>query len=118
VQETKTRGYDPLRFLESNDELAGVIGLLSSGFFANGDPSLFRPLVDSLLSRDEYLLFADFQSYCACQDRVDKVYRDQKVWTRMSILNVARMGRFSSDRSIRDYAKLIWGVKPVKIRID
>lgn len=117
VQQFRLQGYNPMHYVDSNDELRGVIDLLASGGFSNGDPNLFRPLVDTLVSRDEYMLLADFQSYLECQDRVDSAYRDQEQWTRMSILNVARIGRFSSDRSIRDYAEKIWNVKPVKIRI-
>lgn len=117
VREFKSQGYDPMRYVEPGSELAAVLDLVARGHFSQGDPRLFMPLVDSLLKHDEYMLMADFQSYCECQDRVDKAYRDQKRWTRMSILNVARMGRFSSDRAIRDYAEKIWNVKPVKIRI-
>jgi starch phosphorylase len=117
VHTLKIQGYDPMRCVESNSELKGVIDLLARGFLSNGDPSLFRPLADSLLYRDEYMLMADYQSYIECQDRVDKAYRNQELWTKMSILNVARIGGFSSDRSIRDYAEKIWNVKPVKIRI-
>ncbi len=117
VRTLKIQGYDPMRSVESNSELKGVIDLLARGFLSNGDPNLFKPLADSLLYRDEYMLMADYQSYIECQDRVDKAYRDQELWTKMSILNVARIGRFSSDRSIHDYAEKIWGVKPVKIRI-
>jgi len=117
VHTLKIQGYDPMRSVESNSELKGVIDLLARGFLSNGDPNLFKPLADSLLYRDEYMLMADYQSYIECQDRVDKAYRDQELWTKMSILNVARIGRFSSDRSIHDYAEKIWGVKPVKIRI-
>ena len=117
VKSTKSQGYDPMSYVQPGGELAAVIDLVARGHFSHGDPRLFMPLVDSLLHHDEYLLMADFQAYCDCQDRVDKAYRDQDQWTRMSILNVARMGRFSSDRAIREYAKKIWGVKPVKIRI-
>ena len=117
VKEFKSQGYDPMRYVQAGGELAAVIDLIARGHFSNGDPRLFMPLVDSLLNHDEYMLMADFQSYCDCQEKVDEAYRDQKRWTKMSILNVARMGRFSSDRAIRDYAEKIWDVKPVKIRI-
>jgi glycogen phosphorylase len=73
---------------------------------------VFRPLVESLLTRDDYMLLADYQSYVDCQQRVSAAYRDQTSWTRMSILNTARTGRFSSDRSIRDYCRDIWTVTP------
>ncbi len=78
------------------------------GAFSNGDSTLFRPLVDNLLNGDEYLLLADYQSYIECQDRISSAYRNKKKWTEMSILNVARMGKFSSDRSIREYCEKIW----------
>ncbi|HEY5138723.1 MAG TPA: glycogen/starch/alpha-glucan phosphorylase, partial [Methylococcales bacterium] len=80
------------------------------GHFSPSDSALFRPLTESLLVHDEYLLFADFQSYINCQDEVDQAYRDKERWVRMSILNVARMGKFSSDRAIRDYCEKIWKV--------
>ncbi len=117
VKEFKSQGYDPMRYVEPGSELAAVIDLVARGHFSNGDPRLFMPLIDSFLHHDEYMLMADFQPYCDCQDRVDKAYRDEERWTRMSILNVARMGSFSSDRAIREYAEKIWNVKPVKIRI-
>ena len=118
VIKLRTQRYDPLSYIESNEQLRGVVDLLSQGFLSNGDPNLFKPLVDSLMWHDEYMLMADFQSYIDCQEKVDTAYRDQDRWTRMSILNVARIGGFSSDRSIRDYAEKIWNVKPVKIKID
>jgi starch phosphorylase len=98
---------------ESNPELREAIDLVASGFFSNGDRELFRPLVDSLLERDEYMLLADYQPYVDCQRRVSDAYRDQKSWTRMSILNSARVGQFSSDRSIRQYCRDIWHVSPM-----
>jgi glycogen phosphorylase len=113
----KTAGYNPWDYYTSNPELKRVIDRLSSGFFSHGDTNLFKPLLDALLHRDEYLLLADYQSYIECQDRVSQAYRDQDHWTRMSILNVARMGKFSSDRSIRDYLQNIWKMPPVQVEV-
>ncbi len=110
-------GYDPRAIYQANDELRAVIDLIASGHFSGGDRELFRPLVDSLLYGDAYRLMADYQSYVDCQARVSAVYGDKEHWTRMSILNVARMGKFSSDRSIRDYCQDIWQVKPVRIAL-
>jgi glycogen phosphorylase len=114
VDERKARGYTPLDLYESNAELREAIDQIRDGFFANGDREIFRPLVDSLLARDDYMLFADYQAYIDCQQRVSDVYLDQNRWTRMSILNSARVGRFSSDRSIRDYCRDIWNVSPIR----
>jgi starch phosphorylase len=108
----KASGYRPRDLYESNAELRAALDLIGSGAFSNGDRDLFRPLVDSLLTRDDYMLLADYQSYIDCQARVSDTYRDQAAWTRMSILNTARVGRFSSDRSIRDYCRTIWKVEP------
>ncbi len=113
----KAAGYNPWDYYNGNPELKLVIDRLSSGFFSHGDPNLFKPLLDSLLYHDDYLLFADYQSYVECQDRVSQAYQDQDHWTRMSILNVARMGKFSSDRSIRDYLQNIWKALPVKVEV-
>jgi starch phosphorylase len=109
VQSLKASGYNPRSYYDSNAALRETIDLISSGFFSNGDRELFRPLVDSLLLGDEYMLLADYQSYLDCQDRVSQAYLEPARWTRMAILNVARMGRFSSDRSIREYCDKIWG---------
>ncbi|HLF20639.1 MAG TPA: glycogen/starch/alpha-glucan phosphorylase [Bacteroidota bacterium] len=116
VRKIRSQGYHPGQYLEENSELRRVLDLVNNGCFSRNDANLFRPLTDSLLNHDEYMLMADYQSYVDCQDQVDKAYRDEERWTRMSILNVARMGRFSSDRSIRDYAKKIWDLKAVKIK--
>jgi glycogen phosphorylase len=113
VGERKASGYTPRDAYESNAELREAIDQIRDGFFANGDREIFRPLVDSLLARDDYMLLADYQAYIDCQQRVSDAYRDQKNWTRMSILNSARVGRFSSDRSIRDYCRDIWNVSPI-----
>jgi starch phosphorylase len=117
VQQTKASGYDPRVYYEANANLREILDALASGEFSHGDRDLFQPLVQSLLSRDEYMLLADYQSYIDCQDRVGRAYRDHDHWTRMSILNVARIGKFSSDRSIRDYCADIWKTWPVKIEI-
>jgi starch phosphorylase len=110
VVKRKAEGYNPRAICEANPALRETIEMIASGFFSGGDRELFRPLVDSLLYRDDYMLFADYQSYVDCQQRVSEAYGDQKNWTRMSILNSARVGRFSSDRSIREYCRNIWNV--------
>ena len=104
----KSRGYDPRSWYEGNPQLREAIDQIAAGTFSQGDGDLFRPLVDNLLDRDEYLLLADYQSYIDCQDRVSEAFRNEKKWTEMSILNVARMGKFSSDRAIREYCEKIW----------
>jgi len=118
VVKLKARGYNPRDNYESNVDLREAIDQIASGRFSRGDGSLFKPLVDSLLQHDDYLVLADYQSYVACQDRVSEVFRDLKNWTRMSILNTARSGKFSSDRSIRDYSEQIWKVKPVPVELE
>ncbi|MDA8124997.1 MAG: glycogen/starch/alpha-glucan phosphorylase [Deltaproteobacteria bacterium] len=110
----KERGYDPRTYYEDDRELKGAVDLIGSGFFSPGDPGLFKPLVDSLLNRDEYLVLADYRSYLTAQEAVNEAYADEDRWTAMSILNVARMGFFSSDRSIREYADKIWKVQTLR----
>ncbi len=117
VKAKKAAGYNPWDYYNSNDELKLVIDRISSGFFSHGDTNLFKPLVDSLLHQDQYLLFADYQSYVECQDGVSRAYRDQDHWTRMCILNVARIGKFSSDRSISDYRENIWKAPSVQVEV-
>jgi glycogen phosphorylase len=113
VGQLKASGYNPRSIYEANPALREAIDLIDCGFFSNGDRELFRPLVESLLNRDDYMLLADYQAYVDCQQRVSEAYREQKNWTRMSILNSARVGRFSSDRSIREYCRDIWNVSPI-----
>jgi starch phosphorylase len=113
VEDLKFHGYQPRSWYEENPHLREAIDQIAGGAFSGGDQGLFRPLVDNLLNHDTYLVLADYQSYIDCQDRVSEVYRNRKKWTEMSILNVARMGKFSSDRSIREYCEKIWKVKPV-----
>lgn len=115
VYALKAKGYNPMDYYEANAELREVIERIASGYFSPENPALFKPLVDSLMYKDEYLLFADYQSYIDCQERVSEAYRDRENWTRMSILNTARSGFFSSDRTIREYCQDIWNVKPVNI---
>jgi len=117
VEQRKQEGYRPRAIFDENAMLREVLASLSNGEFSHGDKSLFEPLVNSLLTTDEYMLLADYQSYIDCQDRVSAAYQDQEAWTRMSILNVARIGKFSSDRSIRDYCAEIWKTWPVKIQL-
>lgn len=117
VYAKKAAGYNPMDYYNSNPELKRVIDRIASGFFCGGDCDLFKPLVDNLLYQDPYLLLADYQAYIDCQDQVSQAYRDSDNWARMAILNVARMGKFSSDRSIRDYCQDIWRVESVSIAL-
>jgi starch phosphorylase len=113
----RERGYRPMSFYGSNPELREVIDLIRNGFFSRGDIDLFKPLIDGLMHHDPYFVFADFQSYADCQQSVSNVYADKEAWTRMSILNSARSGLFSSDRTIREYSRDIWQASPVPIRL-
>jgi starch phosphorylase len=115
VAEVKARGYRPRDHYERNAELREVLDFIASGALAHGDAQLFKPLVDNLLSSDPFLVLADFEAYVACQAQVSRAWRDTEAWTRMSILNAARMGRFSSDRSIRDYCARVWKVEPAPL---
>ena len=113
----KARGYRPMDYYAANPQLREVIDLLRSGFFTRGDTALLQPLMDNLMQYDPYMLFADFASYLECQDKVSAAYRDAEHWTRMAILNTARSGKFSSDRSIREYSADIWQVESVPITL-
>jgi starch phosphorylase len=117
VEALRASGYRPRDVIEGNERLRGVLDLIANGHFSGGDTQLFRPLLDELIHYDPYLLLADFDSYVACQTRVDAAYRDPDRWTRMSILNTARSGVFTSDRSVRDYASEIWKVGSVPVRL-
>jgi starch phosphorylase len=118
VAERKASGYSPYEVYQSDTLLKTAIDAVSAGHFSNGDPYLFKPIIDALLYHDEYLVLADFADYVACQQQVNDAYRDQSRWTRMSILNVARMGKFSSDRSIKEYCAEIWKAEPVAIKLE
>jgi starch phosphorylase len=117
VNALKANNYHPFDYYNNNPQLKEVIDLISSGFFSQGDTEIFKPFVESLLYHDPYLVFADFQSYLDAQTKVGQAYQNEELWTRMSILNVARMGKFSSDRAIREYAQDIWKVQPVAIEL-
>ncbi|GFO60374.1 alpha-1,4 glucan phosphorylase [Geomonas silvestris] len=117
VAELKNRGYNPKEYYNSNLELRRVLDMISSGFFSPGAPDLFHPITDSLLNLgDHYMLLADYASYVKCQEQVSELFLNQDEWTRRAILNSAGMGKFSSDRTIEEYAREIWGIKPLDIR--
>jgi glycogen phosphorylase len=118
VYEKRAKGYNPQDYYHSQPELKLALDRISSGFFSHGNTEVFKPLVDLLLYQDPYFVLADFASYIDCQDKVSLAYRDQDRWTRMSILNAARMGKFSSDRSIQDYCEEIWNVKSVPVELS
>jgi starch phosphorylase len=118
VQQKKHQGYNPWDYYRSNKELQQIIDQIASGYFSNGDTDLFKALLDSLLYHDEYLVLADYQAYIDSQEQVNLAYRDQENWTKMSILNTARSGYFSSDRAIREYCNQIWQIQPVSIELE
>jgi starch phosphorylase len=117
VERRRREGYNPRAIYESNANLREVIDSLAGGEFSCGDKGLFQPLINSLLTSDDYMLLADYQSYIDCQDAVSLAFRDRDEWTRVSILNVARIAKFSSDRSIRDYSADIWKTWPMSVQL-
>ena len=117
VYERRERGYHPLGYYYGNPDLQLAIDRLSEGFFTSGDGKLFEPLVNKLLDSDPYFVLADFIDYAERQEEVAAVYKDKPRWTKMSILNAARMGKFSSDRSIGEYCRDIWRVSPVPVEL-
>lgn len=117
VAETKARGYNPRDYYDNNPELKQVLDMIGSGYFSVDEPDRYQSIVNNLLNNDQYLLLADYASYIETQDRVAKLYHNQEEWTRMAILNVANMAKFSSDRAIGDYAKNIWHVSPNKAEL-
>lgn len=117
VYSLKANGYNSMHYYQTNAELRGVIDRIARGDFSHGDTEMFKPLVDSLMYHDPYMLFADFAPYIACQEKVSEAYKDKDKWTRMSILNAARVGKFSSDRTIREYVNEIWDAKAVPVSL-
>ncbi len=118
VRAKRAAGHHPWDYYDSNPHLREAIEQINSGHFSRGDTNLFKPLVDSLMKYDPYLVFADYQAYVETQQKVSQAYKDKDNWTRMSILNTARMGKFSSDRAIREYCEKIWNAKPVKVELE
>ena len=117
VQRRQREGYRPRDIYHANPLLREAIDLIGDGSFSRGDREIFKSVVDNLLYDDPYMLLADFQSYIDCQNHVSDVYRDKEQWTRMSILNAARSGYFSSDRTIKEYCDDIWRVNAVPIKL-
>ncbi len=118
VYAKRGHGYNPMDYYDSNQELKRVIDRIKNGYFSHGDRELFKPIVESLLHQDQYMLLADYQAYVDCQEKVSLAYQDQEKWVKMSILNSARSGKFSSDRTIDEYCREIWQVKPVNVELD
>jgi starch phosphorylase len=115
VADLRQRGYNAWEHYHGNPELKQVLDMISSGFFSPEKPSLFQPIFNSLThENDYYMLLADYADYALCQKHVDDLYRRPEEWTRKAIINVANMGKFSSDRTIREYAAEIWDLKPVE----
>ncbi len=115
VVKLKENGYNPLEYYEGNKELKKIIDMISSNYFNASEPGIFQPIIEKLLNDDYYCLFADYQSYIDAQDKVSELYMNTNEWTKKTVLNVARIAKFSSDRSIKEYAEKIWKVEPVKI---
>lgn len=116
IESLGREGRNPMHYVESNPELQEVINLIRGGLFSHGDCGLFQPLLDALFHNDPFFVFADAASYFACQQQVSEAFQDKEKWSRMSILNAARMGQFSSDRSIREYCDDIWDIAPVEVK--
>ncbi|HTH17911.1 MAG TPA: glycogen/starch/alpha-glucan phosphorylase, partial [Magnetospirillum sp.] len=110
VARRRSDGYDPWCAINANEELKKALEMIGNGYFSPDQTDRFRPLVDTLTNGDHYLLTADYPLYMAAQERVDQLYRNQDLWTTKAILNVARMGKFSSDRTVAEYARDIWNV--------
>ena len=117
VQRHLATGYHPREYCDNDDELRAVLDLIDSGLFSHGDTGLFRPLTENLRNHDPFMVLADFRAYIDCQGAVGHAWRDRAHWNRMSILNVARMGKFSSDRSVQEYCDCIWKTKSVTVKV-
>lgn len=118
VAAIRAQGYHPWDYYQSNAVLKAVLDFIADGYFSHGDRDLFRPLVDRLRSDDPFMVLADYQSYIDCQDQIASAYQNSEQWSRKSILNTARMGKFSSDRAIQEYCQEIWKIQPVPIDLN
>ena len=118
VSERKKQGYNPIDLYNSSLSIREVIDRINGGAFSPENPELFKPLTDSLLYHDEYMLLADFEDYANCHQRVVETYLNKEKWLKMSMLNVARIGKFSSDRTIKEYCEDIWNTKPIEINLN
>jgi starch phosphorylase len=112
VEALHQRGYNAWDYYNRIPELKQAIDQISDGTFSKGNADTFKDIVNVLLNHDRFLVFADFESYMECQDRVNKAYSNPEEWTKMAILNIASSGKFSSDRTISEYARDLWGVEP------
>jgi starch phosphorylase len=118
VKKLKRAGYNPQEYYNENVELKKVLDMIRDGYFSESNAALFKPLYDSLVYYgDTYMLLADYEDYVKTQGRVSELYLDNELWTKKAIINAARMGYFSSDRTVKEYAEEIWGIKPVRIEI-
>lgn len=115
VEGLKHEGYRPAQYVESSEDLRDALDQIAQGCFSRGDKEVFRGLLDNLLNSDPFFVLADFADYMACQEQVDQAWHNEKRWTRMSVMNTARSGMFSSDRAIQEYCKHIWQTDPVNI---
>jgi starch phosphorylase len=115
VAACKAVGHNPWYYYDTNPELKRVLDVIASGLFSPGEPDLFLPILDSLLVDDPYMVMADYAAYVQCQEHVSRTYEDRDRWVRMAILNTARIGKFSADRTIAEYARDIWKVKAVPV---
>lgn len=118
VVDLKRKNYNPREIYEQNEQLKRVVDMIASNYFNRNEPGIFKPIVDGLLDYDYYCSFADYKSYIDTQEEVSRLYLNQNEWAKKSILNSARMGKFSSDRSIKEYAEKIWKVEPIKVDVD
>ena len=117
VQETRNNPYRPSEYYFENEELKTVIDMIEQGYFSNNDHEIFKPLVNSLLNNDYFMVMSDFGSYYDIQNDISAAYKDKNRWTQMSIKNTAGMGKFSTDRTIREYADQIWKVNSIAIKL-
>ena len=115
VHSYRSIGYNPQKYYEQNPELKSAIDMIADGKFSEGQRDLYKPLLDSLLHNDYFMVMADYQSYIDTQSKVNELYLNKRDWIKKSIINSANTGKFSSDRTIQEYAEEIWNVKPLKI---